>query len=75
VLNANNNSRLCHLNNEINGLFPPVVSSHNKYTDDQKMMRKNWENSAISRLKYAVAHWDKTDPNIHKFLKDFSKIS
>ena len=62
------------LYNEINGTNAPIISTHDTYTEQQKIIRKNWENDKLSNLRYSVAHWEKTDPNIHKFLKDFSKI-
>ena len=74
ILTSSNSSTLCNLYNEINGTNAPIISTHDTYTEQQKIIRKNWENDKLSNLRYSVAHWDKTDPNIHKFLKDFSKI-
>jgi hypothetical protein len=74
ILNQYNNSILCNLYNNVGGLYAPILSSHDTYTNEQKIIRKNWENCALHSLKSDVSYWDKTDPNIHKFLKGFSKI-
>ena len=74
ILNEYNNSTLCSLYNNIRALHAPILSTNNQYTNEQKQIRKNWENCTLHRLKSDVSYWDKRDPNIHKFLKGFAKI-
>ena len=75
LLNSNNNERLCPIYNRVFNLNPPVSGSPGYiYNENQKKLRKNWELTIINELKFNVSQWDKKDPIIHKFLKDFSKI-
>ena len=74
-LNINNQNIVCRINNSLSqvrcGMSP--YSSHNKYTIEQKNNRKNQACRILDELQSPLTQWDKRDPKIYKFLKDFTK--